>query len=84
MKRIGKVLVRAGLCCGAIAIALFVFSWITATERFSYLHEFASVGLLVGMGFGVYLGITPALLGGVLWCAGWIVEGFLTPDRTPE
>jgi hypothetical protein len=37
---------------------------------------------LAGIFILIYLGILPQAVGGCLWAAGWIVEGFLTPHKS--
>jgi hypothetical protein len=42
----------------------------------------APLPTLVGVMMLTYLGLLPQVVGGALWVCGWVVEGFLLPQKT--
>jgi hypothetical protein len=76
MKRLGLGLVRCGFGCSVLSLLVFGAATLS--------HGFGAQGFLAGMVIFIYLGCIPALLGGAIWAAGWIIEGFLAPGEPSE
>lgn len=73
IKRVGRTITLIG-----ILIALVGMVGIVVMRILPYGVDVPGVAALV-----VYFGLFPAFLGGAMWAAGWIVEGFVQRPSNP-
>jgi hypothetical protein len=77
MKYFGKFVFLCGLIFTVLGAILFLLSWLSRAPL--PIAPMAGIGLVLL----VYIGILPQVIGGLVWAGGWIVEGFLAPQK-PE
>ena len=78
MKRVGKFLVFGGLTSIILSVLTQFVVHMLPIQPY---HPPVFLPAISAIAF-FYLGIFPMIAGGALWVGGWIVEGFLTPQRT--
>lgn len=82
MKQVGKFFVLGGLASTVLAaIMLFAQQYLRMSEQAYHSPVLLPRLPMIALLMMPYLGIFPMIIGSCLWASGWIVEGFLTPQR---
>jgi hypothetical protein len=75
MQRVGRGIVFIATASAVLSIIIGIVTHFISGTNSVLLLGFAIPGFL-------YLSLFPALCGGLLWIAGWIVEGFAMPNNS--